>query len=378
MRIGFDVAQTCGERAGCSWYADSLAHAMAEMLGPSDRLILYHQFGSWLNADTLGGTRLSSPRVTMPLSRHSRKDAAKVWADPGHSRLGRPDIVHANSYHVPRVRGARLILTVYDVSFWSVPQFTTDENRVACQRGVLRALGIVDGLLFISYSARAEFERFLPGWIEKRGLPVAVTHLGPRKAPGDDPAGSVVPPSTNGPFWLAVGTLEPRKNYETLLAAVRLYRTQSAQLAPLLIVGGEGWKSAGLRREIAALESSGAVRYLGYVPESELANLYRSAQGLIFPSWYEGFGLPVLEAMGYGCPVISSDRTSLREVGGAAAQYVDPARPEAIAESMIALEENPDRAALREASRTQARQFSWAKTARETFAFYQQVLAMPA
>lgn len=374
MRIGFDVAQTCVERAGCAWYADSLARAMATILGPSDHLILYHHFGTWLNASTSGGTQLHAPRVTMPLRGYSRKDAAKIWADPGSKRLGRPDIVHANSYRAPAVIGAKCILTVYDVSFWSVPQHTTDENRIACQDGVLRALETVDGLIFISHSARAEFENILPGWIEERGLPAEVIHLGPRMNSGDQLRQCPPARYPNGPFWLAVGTLEPRKNYETLLAAVRIYGTRSKHRVPLLIAGSVGWKSAALLSEIAALDACGAVQYLGYVSEPELASLYRHARALVFPSWYEGFGLPVLEAMQFECPVICSDSTSLREVGGSAARYFNPALPGAIAEAMLALENEGDIDAMRSAGRIQARKFSWEDTARETLCFYRRVV----
>jgi glycosyltransferase involved in cell wall biosynthesis len=121
------------------------------------------------------------------------------------------------------------------------------------------------------------------------------------------------------------------------------------------------------------LEREGAVRWLGYVDEPELHVLYQHARGLLFPSWYEGFGLPVLEALGHGCPVISSDRTSLREVGGEAVRYIDPARPETIVDSMLALEQEVDIAAVREAGRRQAGKFSWDRAARETLEFYARV-----
>jgi glycosyltransferase involved in cell wall biosynthesis len=373
MRIGFDVAQTCVERAGCAWYADSLARALAQILSPADELILYHHFGDWLNADTAQGTKIDSRSVKMPLRQLSAKEAKKVWADPADRRLGRPDIVHANSYRAPKIAGARLVYTIYDVSFWTVPEFTTDENRLSCQAGTLEAMARADGLIFISHSARAEFERVLPGWLGEHDIPTAVIHLGARAPERAVVAGLPRIPPPSEPYWLAVGTIQPRKNYEALIHALPLYRNQSERPAPLILVGGGGWKSESLKREFTRLEREGAVRWLGYVDEPELHALYQHARGLLFPSWYEGFGLPVLEALGHGCPVICSDRTSLREVGGEAVRYIDPARPETIVDSMLALEHDVDITEVREAGRRQAEKFSWGRAARETLEFYTRV-----
>ena len=160
-----------------------------------------------------------------------------------------------------------------------------------------------------------------------------------------------------------------------LRAALQVSWGPSARPRPLRIAGGGGWKSDALKQHLATLEAAGRVQRLGYVPDDELSRLYASAFGFVFPSWHEGFGLPVLEALGYGTPVICSDRASLPEVGGDAAMYVDPASAESICAAMLALEADPGRrAALAEAGRRQAARFSWERTARETLAFYERVL----
>lgn len=375
MRIGFDVAQTCVERAGCAWHADSLARALAKLVLPPDELFLYHHFGDWLNSSTERGTRVESRSVKMPLRRLSAKEAKAVWSDPANRCLGRPDIVHATSYRAPRITGARLVYTIFDVAFWTVPQFTTDENRVACLAGTLEALAHADGFVFISHSARDEFERVLPGWINEHHVPTAVIHLGPRQI-GRGPLAHI-PHTVKGDerFWLVVGTAEPRKNYEAILSALPAYRKRSDSPAPVVFAGGGGWKSDALKAELARQQEAGSVRLLGYVDDSELAALYQNARGLLFPSWYEGFGLPVLEALSHGCPVVSSDRTSLREVGGDVVRYIDPARPESIVEAMLAIEKDPDIESAREAALAQAAKFSWGKAARETMNFYREVLS---
>ena len=172
-----------------------------------------------------------------------------------------------------------------------------------------------------------------------------------------------------------MGTLEPRKNYETLLNAFDLYWARSPHPLPLRIAGGGGWKSDALKEHLVTLEAQGQVQHLGYVPDAELARLYAGTQALIFPSWHEGFGLPVLEAMSQGAPVICSESSSLPEVGGEAAVYIDPASAESICRAMLVLEADlGQRARMIEAGRRQAARFRWEKTARETLDFYRRVL----
>ncbi len=374
MNIGFDVAQTCVERAGCGWYADSLARALVAV-APGNEYQLYHHFGGWLNASREAGTHLHAPNVREPVNDLEVEQAAALWrrvASGQESLPGEPDIVHANCYQAPVVGQARLVFTVYDVSFWTHPEFTTDGNRLLCQAGVFAALERADGLLFISENSHREFERHLPGWLERHGKPWTVTLLGPREQPA---AASATQDDGDNACWLAVGTLEPRKNYETLLDALDLYWARSVHPRPLRIAGGGGWKSDTLKGRLATQEAAGRVQRLGYVPDDELSRLYTSAFGFVFPSWHEGFGLPVLEALGHGTPVICSNRASLPEVGGDAAVYINPASAESICQSMLDLEADPGRrAVLAEAGRRQAARFSWEKTARETLAFYERVL----
>lgn len=391
-RIGFDVAQTCVERAGCGWYADSLAHALANVLSPADTLLLYHHFGGWINPDVSRGTHLPGlPNVREPLRDLAPGEAAAVWGvRPGGdesgtaadmARLGRPDLVHANCFQAPCVPGARLVFTIYDLSFWEVPGFTTERNRLVCQAGVLAAMRRTAGLVFISDSTCWEFEEIFPGWLERSRVPWTVVPLAPRPRSHSvavGPPADESRPSSDDTLapWLAVGSLEPRKNHATLLDALELYWDRSVRPRPLLLVGGDGWRSEGLLARVATMEATGRVRRLGYVSEERLERLYGQSYALLFPSWHEGFGLPVLEAMASGCPVVCSDRASLWETAGDAAHYVNPASAESLCKAMLALDASPARrAALAAAGRARAARFSWERTARETLAFYRRVLA---
>jgi glycosyltransferase involved in cell wall biosynthesis len=371
MRIGFDVAQTCVDRAGCGWYADSLVRALVK-LAPEHQFNLYHHFGGWINTSIEKGTMIDAPNVESPLAKHTFADASRLWGNPAEfaEEVPPPDIVHANCYQAPTVPGAKLIYTVYDVSFWAVPEFTTEANRLLCQSGTLAALNRADGFVFISQSAHDEFERIVPGWLERNARPWVVTPLGPRM---DAPA---TPKITDGQYWLAVGSIEPRKNYEVLLDALELYWSASTRRLPLRIAGGRGWQSAHLHSRFTQLANQGMLEYLGYVPDNSLPGLYSDAEALVFPSWYEGFGLPVLEAMSFGCPVISSNRTSLPEVGGETVAYIDPADPQQIARAMLELERDPAfRERMIRGGLAQAASFSWENTARLTLNFYQRVMA---
>ncbi|MBV8226025.1 MAG: glycosyltransferase family 4 protein, partial [Verrucomicrobia bacterium] len=313
LKIGFDVAQTCHDRAGCGWVADLLVRQMVK-LAPAYEFFLYHHFGKWVNHDTTKGTHLDSKNVREPLSGLSSRKAWDLWESiaTGAGKLpGDPDIVHANCFQAPLVRPAKLVYTVYDVSFWVHPEFATEENRLFCQRGVLEAVDRAAGLVFISQSSMDEFQRVLPGLLERRGIRHTVAPLASRFEAATQPRGAMP-----GTCWLAVGSLEPRKNYDRILSAFEIYFENSAVKRQLTIVGGKGWKSEDLRRRIKTLEQRGLIKYEGYVGDSRLCELYSTAFGLVFPSHYEGFGLPIVEAMSQACPVITRRNSSLPEVGG--------------------------------------------------------------
>jgi len=371
MRIGFDVAQTCLTKAGCGWVADLLAKALAEN-APEDHFDLYHQFGTFLNGDTSLGTVIARPNVSEPFRGLSTAAAKDLWTRvaAGQCELpGSPDIVHANCFRSPRVGSAKLVYTVYDMSFWIYPEFTTEINRTICQQGTLEAISRASGLFFISESTRKEFERLFPDICERRNLVTVVAPLASRfstisNARSEVPAGG----------WLAVGSLEPRKNYSALFDALERYWRRSKLRKTLTVAGGGGWKSEAIRQELQNLEHRGMVRYLGYVSEEELKHLYKQAFALVFPSHYEGFGLPIVEAMSQGCPVITRRNTSLNEVGGSAALYYDD-DSEDLVEQMLQLENRSELYLERcDLAVAQARHFDWNLTAKKALETYRALL----
>src|SRR6266446_7424710 len=154
MRIGLDVAQTCVERLGCGWVADGIATAMAEVCS-QDEVILYHQFGDWINWSTSKGTIIERPNVSSPFFESpwiASKIAWKRIQERKSELPGNPEVVHSHCFQAPFVGSARLVYTVYDLSIWTHPEFTTEVNRLNCQRGMLDAIHFARGLVFISES----------------------------------------------------------------------------------------------------------------------------------------------------------------------------------------------------------------------------------
>lgn len=177
-------------------------------------------------------------------------------------------------------------------------------------------------------------------------------------------------------YQLAVGTLEPRKNLSTVIDAFSMLPDAVRKQFPLVIAGLKGWGMESLPERLAGMMSRGEVRMLGYVAQDELPAIYAGAQLLVYPSLYEGFGLPPLEAMACGVPVIASGRASLPEVVGDAGLVVEPLDTGSIARNMRAvIEDAALHASLSRAGRERAQMFTWRRFAHETIAVYKKVIA---
>jgi glycosyltransferase involved in cell wall biosynthesis len=175
----------------------------------------------------------------------------------------------------------------------------------------------------------------------------------------------VLPPE----FFLFVGTLQPRKNLETLLRAYALVCGQTDW--PLIVVGAAGWLYDPVFHLVRQLGIGERVQFIGYAPGEELPYLYSAASVFVLPSRYEGFGLPVLEAMACGTPVVTSDRSSLPEVAGDAALLIDPERPQSIADALLRLACDPAlRQELAARGLQRAAPFTWRRSAEATLAVY--------
>jgi glycosyltransferase involved in cell wall biosynthesis len=179
-----------------------------------------------------------------------------------------------------------------------------------------------------------------------------------------------------GGYCLFCGTIEPRKNIDTLLKAYAMLSVSARRKWPLVLTGFKGWNSKGLHSRIDAASREGWVRYLGYMPQEHLPGLFAGARLFVFPSLYEGFGLPVLEAMASGVPVVTSNTSSLPEVAGDAAAMCDPLDVEALSRAIaVGLEDEAWRQAAIGKGLKRAAQFSWKRCADETIVAYKAALA---
>jgi len=259
-----------------------------------------------------------------------------------------------------------LVQTVYDMIPMKLPSTRTFLNSLMYKIFFKPSVRVAKAIITISEHSKKDICSLLQINADK----VHVTHL----------ASQHQKPSTNDvervrkqykisyPYFLFVGTLEPRKNLVRSLEAF----AKSGLNHHFLLVGSRGWKDADIFKTISRLNLGQRVHVLTNVPNSDIAGLYAGASALVFASLYEGFGLPVLEAMACGCPVITSNNSSLPEVAGDAALYVDPFNVEDIAKAMKAILKR--RSYFMRRGFIQARKFSWKKTAEQTTRVYEAIL----
>jgi alpha-1,3-rhamnosyl/mannosyltransferase len=289
--------------------------------------------------------------------------------------------IRVSVYHEPNFLPFRFagptVVTIHDLSWIRYPE-THPKERVAIMNRVLpSALETVQRVITDSEFVRREV-------ISEFGIAadrVTTTLLAPRAmfTPRDQAAGAATLFKHNlqhRKYFLLVGTLEPRKNVETAVRAHSSLPEAVRRAFPLVLVGMRGWLTSRLEGVLKVPVERAEVRPLGFVTDTELADLYSGATALVYPSLYEGFGLPPLEAMACGTPAIISNVSSLPEVGGNAAVMHDPMDTDALREAMERLIEDTafwqERAA---ASLKQAALFSWQRCAKETIAVYRAAMA---
>lgn len=378
MHIGFDISQAGSGKAGCGYYAHAMISAMLD-LAPEHRYSLFPSFGDFY-FDPLMPLRNPYPGRDVHYGpRHlSRESAAAFWNAPGfESRLGMPDVIHANNFWCPvQVAASRLLYTCYDLGFMVDPGWTTEANRVGCFEGVFRSAVAADWIVAISGATRAHYLEAFPHFPPDR---VRVVYPCTRFEGAD--VGSRMPrglAEVRGPFWLTVGTIEPRKNQLRLAQAYARYRALGGPAMPLVMAGGRGWLMDDFGKALAAMGIEKDVRMTGYVTDGELAWLYQNCYANLYPSLFEGFGLPVLEGLQFGAATLASDIPPIREVAGEAAALLAPRDVEAWAQAMLRIAREPaTRDALRARAPSQAARFTRDASARALLALYSEAAQMP-
>lgn len=378
MKIGFDVSQTGQSKAGCGYFADSLISHLSA-IDQANEYLLYKTFGDSFWDSQLSEVRdIKQTNFKTGLKHSSYQTAKSFWqnlSDSDAIQLGQPDIIHANNFFCPqsKISNIKLVYTLYDLSFLEYPDSTTETNRITCFNGVFNASLNADFIIAISEYSRQHFLNTFPHYPADKIKVVYPASRFLTIASKERP--ERLSELKSKQFWLCVGTLEPRKNHYRLLQAYAKLKAQVSHPMPLVLAGGEGWMMEDFKEMLAELDLQQDVIWLGYVNDIELNWLYGNCFSLVYPTLFEGFGLPVLEAMNLGAPVITSNVSSLPEIVGSSGVMIDPLREDDIFQAMHDLMTGKtNRSNLIENSRQQARKFSWERTAKSVLEIYQSLI----
>jgi alpha-1,3-rhamnosyl/mannosyltransferase len=333
-------------------------------------------------APSLAGVRLRPPPAgslafAVPLPLATLLAAATGMPMPGARAIeARIDLYHATDYRAPKLRRTPVVATLYDAIPHMRPEWGNPRLRRTKNVLLRAAARFADLVIVTSQAAVPEIVEHYRVSIDR----IRVVPLGidpgwfVRPAPADIRAVLAARGLSEG-YFLSVGTLQPRKNYEALLRAYDRLPPSIRSDRQLVIVGKYGWGAEALRAELVERRRDGRCVWLDYEDDAALRALYAGAGAFVFPTWSEGFGLPALEALAAGLPVVASDLPVLREVVGDNAIFVDPDTPGALVEAMQAAAESAPAQARVEARRAQARRFSWAACATQTAAVYRELLS---
>ncbi len=378
MRIGINAHKLSFEagfrQAGTSRYIEALLQQLPRLM-PDDELVVYTGAvpGEWVERFPAG---IVWKQARFPTSWPPARIFWEQSAGLGLGRREKLDVLHSPLNISPVVTGAPTVVTVHDIAFERFP-----DHYPASQTRYLSTLTRISArratrVIAVSDATRRDL-------IEFYGIPdqrIAVVDNGIdeffRVPPAESSEAFRCQHGLPGQFLLFVGTLQPRKNLEGLLQAYALIARKLDW--PLVVIGGAGWLHSPIQRTVRRLGLANRVRFEGYVDAIELPGWYAAATIFTFPSHYEGFGLPVLEAMACGTPVITSTTSSLPEVAGDSAVLVNPSSPTQIAHAILELAENDGRRReLAERGLRRAAGYSWERTARETLDVYRRAARAP-
>jgi glycosyltransferase involved in cell wall biosynthesis len=372
MRIAIDYTSAVRQAAGIGRYTRGLISA-AIQLDPENHYFLLVAGGSSqppapspIAANVVYRRIPASDRALAVLWHRLRLPLfADVWA-------GGADLFHSPDFTLPPLLRARGILTVHDLSFLHYPECAPPGLLAYLKAVVPRSVHNARLVLADSESTRRDIVELLGTRPEK--VRVVYAGVGPEFKPVFDPPLLAEARARYGlawPFVLNVGTLEPRKNHVRLIRGFAQLLPRNPDLR-LVLVGGKGWLYEDVYAEVSRLNLQDRVIFPGFVTDADLPALYSLASIFAYPSLYEGFGLPVLEAMACGTPVVCSSASSLPEVAGDAALLADPTDVDALTHALDeALTNDPLRAELRRRGAAQAARFTWPAAARTLLDAYQ-------
>lgn len=378
MRVALDAFLLLSSFTGIARYTRELA---AQLMRSAD-IELHLQYGlGWSRelreapVPSIGWLKAAF-KSAVPAPYQVVRAARQIAFSAGVARK-KIELYHAPAF-LPLSFSGPTIITIHDLSFLRYPAAHPEERVRMLNRHLPRAIEESSFVLVDSDFVRGEVREAYGAPADK----VVTTHLGvsERFHPMSELHTRPVLERhglRHGRYVLSVGTLEPRKNLVGTLEAYGMLPAAIRGSHPLAIVGMLGWHMSEMKSRLAALSRAGDVMALGYVPENDLPDLYAGAAAFIYPSIYEGFGLPVLEALASGVPVVTSNRSSLKEVAGDCAATVDPEDYPGLSAALLeALREHEGKQADRKRGIEWAKNFTWALCAEKTASIYRRALKL--
>jgi glycosyltransferase involved in cell wall biosynthesis len=364
MRIGINAQIVSQANAGVATYAQNIVRHLAQL--KSD-----HEFYVFGNREFLSSVNLPAARF-LPTSAIVKANWQRIlWEQfvlPFKSQRHHVEVMYYPDHTSALLKkNCPTIITIHDLAFLAHPETFAKKNRLYKSLAVARSARQADRIIVVSHATKQECLR----WLEAPEAKLRVIHNGIDscfKRIDDKDKLEQTRKKLDLPrqFILFVGTLEPRKNLVKLIAAYADLRRQRKIEHELIVVGAKGWLFSEIFATVDKLSLKEHVRFLGYVTEDDLVALYNLARVLVYPSLYEGFGFPPLEAMACGCPVVTSNQSSLPEITGEAARLVDSNDATAIADGIFhVLDDANFRQGLIARGLERVKLFTWEKTARQ-------------
>lgn len=375
MRIGFDISAQSLPRSGIGQYQIHLLEALLRI--DSDNFYNLYAF-NLRNRERFKDIQFLSDNYKLNVIPIPQRLITLWWmmfGSPGLERVvGECDLYQVSEICIQPVQKAKTVAMVHDLTTLLFPEYHVRSN-VFLHNQRFKRLNCVDGILTNSQATKSDIVKHLDINPDK----IFVTHLGAdkrfRQMEKEDVYPILQKYKLHKPYILFVGTLEPRKNVETLICAFNQLKQTHNIPHELVLAGQKGWLYEKIFEAIESSPFKSDIRLMDYLPDNDVPALMNGAEVFAYPSFYEGFGLPVLEAMQCGAPVVISNISSLPEVGGEACLYVHPESSDELSETLYkVLRDKASQKTLSEKGVERAKQFSWEKCAEETLKAYGEVM----
>jgi len=355
MKICIDIQSVIAHQTGVARYTLELVKGLSEICGKDDVVLSYFNFlGKYKGPENFS----NKPIRIMP-GRIYNQLWKRLHFPPYNWLAGDYDVYHFPNFCLPPLNHGKSIITVHDLAFMRYPEYIEPKNLAFLMQEIPRSLQNANKIIAVSDFTKNELVEIFK--VDPSKVNVIYEGI-------DESFKKVEKKKLNLPdsYILFVGTLEPRKNIEGLIQAFNICRPKGHKL---LVAGEKGWLFDGIFKIVKELGLEEDVLFLGYVPQEDLPELYSRAKVLVFPSFYEGFGFPPLEAMACGVPVVSTKF----EVLGDTARFIDPKNPKDIAKGIEDVLKSPEGWVNK--GLDHVKRFTWERTAQQTLELYKSLIS---